>query len=116
MGTASTMSCIVEALAPTGHAVLNANDPLVVEMAAHCPGEVVFFAVLDLLDDGTHREGKVGAGVAIRDRVHVEVVDQGALGLERGQSAAHESQDSGAGAHSCRSSTLTLTSLTGMPP
>ena len=37
--------CIVEAVAPTGHAILNANDPLVVPMAAHCPGEVIFFAL-----------------------------------------------------------------------
>ena len=42
---AKVKRCIVEAVAPAGHAVLNANDPLVVEMAAHCPGEVVFFAV-----------------------------------------------------------------------
>ena len=39
---AKVKRCIVEAVAPTGHAVLNANDPLVVEMAAHCPGEVDF--------------------------------------------------------------------------
>jgi cyanophycin synthetase len=35
---------IVEALAPTGAAVLNAEDPLVAEMAKHCPGTTVFFA------------------------------------------------------------------------
>jgi cyanophycin synthetase len=46
---AKVKRCIVEALAPTGHAVLNATDPLVVEMAAHCPGEVIYFAV-----DGNH--------------------------------------------------------------
>jgi cyanophycin synthetase len=42
---AKVKRCIVEALAPAGHAVLNANDPLVVEMAAHCPGDVTFFAI-----------------------------------------------------------------------
>ena len=36
---AKVKRCIVEAVAPDGYAVLNANDPLVVEMAAHCPGE-----------------------------------------------------------------------------
>ena len=35
---------IVEALAPTGAAVLNAEDPLVAEMAKYCPGTTVFFA------------------------------------------------------------------------
>jgi cyanophycin synthetase len=36
--------CIVDVVAPTGAAVLNAEDPLVAEMATHCPGSVVFFA------------------------------------------------------------------------
>jgi cyanophycin synthetase len=35
---------VVEAVAPTGAAVLNAGDPLVAAMAAHCPGGVVWFA------------------------------------------------------------------------
>jgi len=35
---------IVEAMAPTGAAVLNAEDPMVVDMAKYCPGKVVFFA------------------------------------------------------------------------
>jgi cyanophycin synthetase len=35
---------IVEATAPTGAAVLKADDPLVASMAEHCPGSVVFFA------------------------------------------------------------------------
>jgi len=46
---AKVKRCIVEAVAPTGYAVLNANDPLVVEMAAHCPGGVVFFASIRLI-------------------------------------------------------------------
>jgi cyanophycin synthetase len=40
---------VVEAVAPTGTAVLNANDPLTEAMAQHCPGAVVYFA-----QDGTH--------------------------------------------------------------
>jgi cyanophycin synthetase len=40
---------IVEAVAPSGAAVLNADDPLVADMAAHCPGAAVFFAL-----DGNH--------------------------------------------------------------
>ena len=35
---------IVEALAPTGAAVLNAEDPLVAEMAKYCSGTTVMFA------------------------------------------------------------------------
>ena len=34
----------VEAVAPTGSAVLNADDPLVVAMARYCRGSVVYFA------------------------------------------------------------------------
>jgi cyanophycin synthetase len=34
---------VVESVAPHGFAVLNADDPLVAEMAAYCPGNVVFF-------------------------------------------------------------------------
>ncbi len=35
----------VEAVAPTGSAVLNAADPLVAAMAPHCRGSVIFFAL-----------------------------------------------------------------------
>ncbi|MCU0966807.1 MAG: cyanophycin synthetase, partial [Burkholderiaceae bacterium] len=35
---------IVQNLAPGGHAVLNATDPIVAAMAATCPGQVCFFA------------------------------------------------------------------------
>jgi cyanophycin synthetase len=64
---AKVKRCIVEAVAASGHAVLNANDPLVVEMAAHCPGGVVFFAV-----DADHpvvvrHRGVGGRAVFVRD-------------------------------------------------
>jgi cyanophycin synthetase len=35
---------VVEAVDPAGAAVLNAADPLVVAMAGHCPGRVIYFA------------------------------------------------------------------------
>ena len=35
---------VVQNVAPDGYAVLNACDPKVVEMAAFCPGKVIFFA------------------------------------------------------------------------
>jgi cyanophycin synthetase len=36
--------CVVEAVPAQGTAVLNAQDPLVAEMAARCPGSVCWFA------------------------------------------------------------------------
>ena len=36
---------IVQNVAPTGYAVLNAADPIVAAMAPTCPGNVIFFAV-----------------------------------------------------------------------
>lgn len=47
---------IVENVAPTGYAVLNAADPMVSSMASSCPGDVIFFA-LDPLHPimATHR-------------------------------------------------------------
>jgi cyanophycin synthetase len=41
---AKVKRCIVDVVAPTGAAVLNAEDPLVADMAPKCPGSVVFFA------------------------------------------------------------------------
>jgi cyanophycin synthetase len=35
---------LVDAVAPSGAAVLKADDPLVAEMAPNCPGSVIFFA------------------------------------------------------------------------
>lgn len=46
---AQVKRCIVEAVAPDGAAVLNANDPLTVAMAPYCPGRVIYFAI-----DGTN--------------------------------------------------------------
>jgi cyanophycin synthetase len=53
-------SVIVQNVSPSGYAVLNATDPLVVAMAESCPGKVIFFAAdrhLPLM--ATHRaQGK----------------------------------------------------------
>jgi cyanophycin synthetase len=59
---------VVEAVAPTGTAVLRADDPLVEAMAAHCPGAVVFFA-----RDHTHpviarHRAARGRAAFVRDR------------------------------------------------
>jgi UDP-N-acetylmuramyl tripeptide synthase len=59
---------IVDVVAPEGHAVLKADDPLVADMASYCPGSVVFFA-----RDGNHRvvvehRQQGGRAVFVRDR------------------------------------------------
>lgn len=41
---AKVKRCIVDIVLPTGTAVLNADDPLVAEMAAHCKGGVLYFS------------------------------------------------------------------------
>lgn len=58
---------IVENVAPTGYAVLNAADPLVVAMADYCPGKVLFFArTADQPVLATHR-AKGGKVMFVRD-------------------------------------------------
>jgi UDP-N-acetylmuramyl tripeptide synthase len=59
---------IVDVVAPDGHAILKADDPLVAEMASYCPGAVVFFA-----RDGHHpviveHRQRGGRAVFVRDR------------------------------------------------
>ena len=58
---------VVEALAPTGTAVLKADDPLVAAMAEKCPGTVIYFA--QQADDpmiAAHRQ-KGGRALFVRD-------------------------------------------------
>ena len=40
---------IVTAVSNSGSAVLKADDPLVAEMAAHCPGNVIFFCMFQMI-------------------------------------------------------------------
>jgi cyanophycin synthetase len=59
---------IVDVVSPEGHAILKVDDPLVVEMASHCRGSVVFFA-----RDGQHpvlveHRGRGGRAAFVRDR------------------------------------------------
>ncbi len=72
---AKVKRCIVEALTPSGHAVLNANDPLVVEMAAHSPGQVIFFATSP--DHPVVMRHRSVGGRAIFVRDHQVVVAEG---------------------------------------
>jgi cyanophycin synthetase len=64
---AKVKRCIVESVAPDGYAVLNANDPLVVEMAAHCPGDVVFFAIDPNNPVVVRHRGVGGRAIFVRD-------------------------------------------------
>jgi cyanophycin synthetase len=68
----------VDVVLPTGAAVLNAREPMLVEMAALCNGEVIYFSTdPDLMVIDTHRsQGTRGIGsvqgrraVLIRDQV-----------------------------------------------
>ncbi|MBN1396305.1 MAG: cyanophycin synthetase [Pirellulales bacterium] len=71
---AKVKRCIVEAVAPDGYAVLNAADPLVAAMAAHCPGGTVFFA-LDPRSSVIERHRALGGKAAfVRDR-HIIVAE-----------------------------------------
>ncbi len=65
---AKVKRCIVEALTPSGHAVLNANDPLVVEMAAHSPGQVIFFAMSPDHPVVMRHRSVGGRAIFVRDR------------------------------------------------
>jgi cyanophycin synthetase len=62
---------VVEAVGPGGAAVLNAADPLVVAMAPHCPGEVIYFAQDPELS--VIAEHRAGGGRALFVR-HDEIV------------------------------------------
>jgi cyanophycin synthetase len=69
---------VVEAVAPTGAAVLNADDALVAGMGQHCPGRVIYFSPLSnhpvlvrhRIDGGTVvsiRDGSVVVGIGERE-------------------------------------------------
>jgi cyanophycin synthetase len=58
---------VVEAVAPHGAAVLNANDPLVADMAPHCPGAVVYFACDDAHPLLVEHRGRRGRVAFVRD-------------------------------------------------
>ncbi len=64
---AKVKRCIVEAVSPEGYAVLNANDPLVVEMAAHCHGSIVFFALSPEHPVIVRHRGVGGRAAFVRD-------------------------------------------------
>ncbi len=73
---ANVKAAIVRAVSTSGSAVLKASDPLVVAMAEHCPGNVIFFE-----RDGDHpvmvnhrRQG--GCTVFVRDRQIVVAIGQ----------------------------------------
>jgi cyanophycin synthetase len=58
---AAVKQVVVEAVPKTGWAVLNADDPLVVQMRKHCSGSVILFTMQeshDLVDRWVRRGGK----------------------------------------------------------
>ncbi|MDB5349702.1 MAG: cphA 1 [Planctomycetota bacterium] len=58
---------IVDVVKPTGAAVLKADDPLTAQMAAHCPGSVVFFALDGECDTILAHRASGGRAVFVRD-------------------------------------------------
>lgn len=58
---------VVEAVAPTGVAVLNAADPLVAGMAPNSPGHVMFFAVDEKNPTLAEHRERGGRAVFVRD-------------------------------------------------
>ena len=72
-------------------------------------------ALLQLFEDGTHGERQVGARVAVRHRIDVEVVDDAALRLDGGESGVDDRDGGVPDAQSCRSSTRTLIWPSGTP-
>lgn len=58
---------IVDVVAPTGTAVLNAADPLVAGMASKCPGSVLFFALNESEPVLIAHRGQGGRAAFVRD-------------------------------------------------
>ncbi|OZI19653.1 cyanophycin synthetase [Bordetella genomosp. 9] len=67
---------IVQYVKPSGYAVLNAADPIVAEMAASCPGGIIYFAL-----DGHHPRMNThraqGGRVVYRDGAHLVAAQDG---------------------------------------
>jgi cyanophycin synthetase len=68
---------VVEVVLPRGYAVLNAADPLVLAMAEHCPGSIIYFAIDG--EDSVIRDHRAIGGRAV-------IVRDGAVVLAEGQS------------------------------
>ena len=58
---------VVEVVSQQGTAVLNAADPLVAEMAQHCPGKVLFFALDEEQPVLAAHRAAGGAAIFVRD-------------------------------------------------
>lgn len=68
---AAVKRTVVEAVAPHGTAVLNALDPLVADMAGHCPGSVCYFSSGDATGLIRRHCAAGGRSLYVRDRMVV---------------------------------------------
>lgn len=59
---------IVDVVAPEGSGVLNADDPLVVAMAEHCPGQIVWFSMKSDNEQVIAGRKAGGRAVFVRDQ------------------------------------------------
>ncbi len=67
---------LVECVAPGGAAVLNAEDPLVVDMARYCPGAVVWFATSAAHPIIARHRAERGRAAFVRDH-HIVLAEGG---------------------------------------
>jgi cyanophycin synthetase len=77
---------VIEAVAKDGHGVLNADDPLVAEMAAACSGKVVYFSMNPKNPVLTAHLAEGGAAVFVQDDailLHSDGVTTSLVELER---------------------------------
>ncbi|TCV85929.1 cyanophycin synthetase [Sulfurirhabdus autotrophica] len=63
----NVMRTLVDVVLPEGFAILNANDPLVAEMASLCDGTVILFAIDPAIPAITEHLAKNGRAVYVRD-------------------------------------------------
>ncbi len=64
----NVMRTLVDVVLPEGFAILNANDPLVAEMASLCDGTVILFAIDPAIPAITEHLAKNGRAVFVRDK------------------------------------------------
>jgi cyanophycin synthetase len=64
---AQVKRCVIEAVGPDGYGVLNADDPIVAEMAEKCPGKIIYFSRRPENDEIAAHRAQRGRAVLVRD-------------------------------------------------
>jgi cyanophycin synthetase len=74
-------STLVWAVAVEGYAVLNAADPLVVDMARYCEGQIIYFGLHEDLQALAEHRAKGGRAVFVRDNRLILAEGRGEIDL-----------------------------------